>query len=136
MLQLLEINLTRNDFEFNNPFFLQIKGTAIGKKVACYYVNIYMAGWEYTVLAACPKNPLHYYRFLDDIWGIWPHSREDFDSYLITLNNHNPSIKFKADFSLTSVDFLVRPHLRSLTLRRMVDWTLRVLSKRHSLSTV
>lgn len=30
ILKLLEINLTRNDFEFNNEYFLKIKGTAMG----------------------------------------------------------------------------------------------------------
>lgn len=30
LLQLLEINLRRNDFEFYNKYFLQIKGTAMG----------------------------------------------------------------------------------------------------------
>lgn len=34
LLQLLEINLMRNDFEFNGEFYLQIKGTAMGKKFA------------------------------------------------------------------------------------------------------
>lgn len=46
LLQLLHINLTRNDFEFENKFFLQIKGTAMGKKFAPAYANIFMAQWE------------------------------------------------------------------------------------------
>lgn len=33
LLQLLEINLTRNDFEFNNKFYLQVKGTTMGKEI-------------------------------------------------------------------------------------------------------
>ncbi|XP_024120094.1 uncharacterized protein LOC112141232 [Oryzias melastigma] len=40
ILQLLEINLTKNDFEFNGHFFLQIKGTAMGKKFAPAYAKI------------------------------------------------------------------------------------------------
>lgn len=32
LLQLLHINLTRNDFQFNNEYFLQLSGTAMGKK--------------------------------------------------------------------------------------------------------
>lgn len=31
IIQLLEINLTRNDFEFDLEHYLQIKGTAMGK---------------------------------------------------------------------------------------------------------
>ena len=106
LIQLLEINLTRNDFEFNGEFFLQIKGTAMGKKFAPAYANIFMAEWETSALASCIKKPLYYYRYLDDIWGVWQHSEEDFDHFLITLNNHNESIKLKSTTSRTSVDFL------------------------------
>lgn len=106
LLQLLEINLTRNDFQFNGEFFLQIKGTAMGKKFAPAYANIFMAEWETTALEKCEKQPLHYFRFLDDIWGIWPHSKEDFELFLRTLNNHNASIKLKSTISNTSIDFL------------------------------
>lgn len=106
LLQLLEINLTRNDFEFNGDFFLQIKGTAMGKKFAPAYANIFMAEWETAALAKCVKKPLYYYRFLDDIWGIWPHSEQDFETFLSTLNGHNDSIKLKSTISRTTIDFL------------------------------
>lgn len=106
LLQLLDINLRKNDFEFDKEFYLQIKGTAMGKKFAPAYANIFMAEWETSALAACPKKPLHYYRFLDDIWGVWPHSRGDFEEFLTSLNNHNPSIKLKATTNDSTVDFL------------------------------
>ena len=106
LLQLLEINLTRNDFEFDDKFFLQIKGTAMGKKFAPAYADIFMASWETAALEKCSLKPLHYYRYLDDIWGIWTHSKKEFDTFLDTLNNHNPSIKLKATINKNSVDFL------------------------------
>ncbi|XP_019897156.3 uncharacterized protein LOC105009030 isoform X2 [Esox lucius] len=106
LLQLLEINLARNDFEFDNNYFLQIKGTAIGKKFAPAYANIFMAEWDTSALAACPKRPTQFYRYLDDIWGIWTHSKEEFTVFLSTLNSHNPSIKVKSTSSDTAVDFL------------------------------
>lgn len=40
ILKLLEINLTRNDFEFNGKYYLQIKGTAMGKRFAPSYANV------------------------------------------------------------------------------------------------
>lgn len=54
ILELLNINLTRNYFEFNSKFYLQIKGTAMGKKFAPAYANIFMAKWEEEALAKCP----------------------------------------------------------------------------------
>lgn len=68
VLKLLEINLTKNDFEFNGKCYLQTKGTAMGKTFAPSYANIFMASWEETALDTFPLKPLAYYRFLDDIW--------------------------------------------------------------------
>lgn len=95
LIDLLEINLTRNDFLFDDKFYLQVKGTAMGKKFAPSYANIFMAQWEEEALTRCPKQPLHYFRFLDDIFGIWTHTKEDFVHFVNILNSHDPSIKLK-----------------------------------------
>lgn len=47
----LELCLTRNDFEFQGRYYLQIKGTAMGKWFAPADANIYMAEWEQGALA-------------------------------------------------------------------------------------
>ena len=106
ILKLLEINLTRNDFEFDSKFYLQIKGTAMGKKFAPSYANIFMADWEQSALNAATKKPYAYYRFLDDIWGIWTYSREDFVTFTDHLNTHQKSIKIKYTFDPEEVNFL------------------------------
>lgn len=56
ILRLLELSLTKNDFELSGWYFLQIKGIAMGKKFAPAYANINMAEWEETM----------YWRSLDD----------------------------------------------------------------------
>lgn len=106
LLQLLDINLTRNDFMFNGNYYLQIKGTAMGKKFAPAYANIFMANWEEEVFARCKKKPAHYSRYLDDIWGIWTGSEEEFGEFVETLNSHDPSIKLKTEINKQSIDFL------------------------------
>lgn len=106
LLQLLEINLTRNDFIFNGEFYLQIKGTAMGKRFAPAYANIFMANWEEEVFAKCKKKPAHYLRYLDDIWGIWTGSKQEFEEFVETLNSHNSSIKLKTEINQYSIDFL------------------------------
>lgn len=40
LLQRLYINLTKNDFEFNNKFYLQVKGTGMGKRFALAFLMI------------------------------------------------------------------------------------------------
>jgi len=106
ILRLLELSRTKNDFEFNGRQYLQTKGTAMGKKFAPAYADIYMAAWEETILPQCSKRPPHYFRYLDDIWGTWPYSESEFQTFLDTLNNHHPSIKVKAVTNLKEIDFL------------------------------
>lgn len=106
VLELLEINLNRNDFEFNGEYYLQIKGTAMGKRFAPAYANIFMAIWEEEALAKCKKKPLYYLRYLDDIWGIWIGSRQELDNFINILNTHDPSIKLTYNVDKFSVDFL------------------------------
>lgn len=106
LLRLLELNLTRNDFVFDSKYYLQIKGTAMGKSFAPSYANIFMAVWEETALTNCPTPPLHYYRFLDDIWGIWTSSMEQFQQFISFLNDVDPSIKLKFEISERSINFL------------------------------
>lgn len=106
LLALLEINLTRNDFEFNNQFFLQIKGVAMGKKFAPAYANIFMAEWEEAALGKCPQKPFLYVRYLDDIFGIWTHSQEEFTEFIQILDTHDPSIRLKHKLDHHSIDFL------------------------------
>lgn len=78
----------------------------MGKKFAPSYANIFMANWEEKALANCPKKPLHYLRYLDDIWGIWTHSEEEFQEFMAILNNQDPSIKLKHIINHETIDFL------------------------------
>jgi len=48
ILALLELGLTCNDFQFDYKIYLQSHGTAMGKRFAPSYANIYMAAWEHT----------------------------------------------------------------------------------------
>lgn len=106
LLELRRINLCRNDFVFNGEFYLQIKGTAIGKRFAPSYANIFMANWEEEVFQKCKVRPFCFYRYLDDIWGIWNGSREEFDECFNTLNSHDASIKLKLEIDQNSIEFL------------------------------
>jgi hypothetical protein len=54
----------------------------------------------------CNKSPLNFNRYLDDIFLIWPHAKDDFIEFLLTPNSQDPNIKLKANISDSSVDFL------------------------------
>lgn len=86
ILMRLDIHLTHNEFQFNLESFLQIRGTAMGRNFALAYANTYMA----TVAGSkhCLKNPAFYFRYLDDIFGIWPHRMDTFTEFYDIANNH------------------------------------------------
>lgn len=107
----------------------KLKGTAMGKKFAPAHANIFMAEWETSALASCKQKPTHYYRYLDDIWGVWPHSMEEFEQFLLTVNNHNPSIKLKSTTSITSVDFLDTTTYKGTNFQRNIKLDIKVFFK-------
>ena len=78
----------------------------MGKKFAPNYANIFMAKWEREALRKCPKKPLMYLRFLDDIFMIWTHSEEEFWEFFDSLNKHHESITLKATLDQNQIDFL------------------------------
>lgn len=86
--------------------YLQVKGTAMGKRFVPAYANIYMAEWEEEIFKKCKKLPLLYLRYLDDIWGIWTHSRMDFDGFVQIINEHHRSTQVEATTKDTEIDFL------------------------------
>ena len=106
ILELLKINLKNNAFEFNSQWYLQTWGTSVGKKCAPNYAKLFLAEWEEKALEKCVLKPSVYWRFLDDIFMIWEHSKEDFYKFVKILNTHHPSITVKAELSSESMHFL------------------------------
>ena len=106
ILKLLELSLKNNDFNFNGDTYLQVSGTAMGKKFAPSYANIFMAKWETDALNKCYLKPSMYLRYLDDIWILWDHGLEQFNSFFEILNTHNPAVKLSCRIESHSIDFL------------------------------
>ena len=106
LLILLQLTLLRNDFQFNEQTFLQIKGTAMGKKYAPAFANIFMHYWEQQALSSTNYTPLFWKRYIDDIFGIWPHSEDRLHNFVQHLNSINPNIKVTISYNLHTVHFL------------------------------
>ena len=74
----------------------------MGKKFAPNYANLFLAEWEEKALEKCVLKPSVYWRFLDDIFMIWGHSKEDFYKFVKIVYTHHPSISVKAELSSES----------------------------------
>jgi len=93
ILELLSLTLHNNDFEFDEKFYLQICGIAMGRKYAPSAANIYLRSFDKKAMNDFHIKPKLYSRFLDDIFGVWPGTREQLLQYQNFLNNLIPGIK-------------------------------------------
>ena len=78
----------------------------MGTKLAPAYANIFMGKLEQSVLSASPLKPSYYRRYIDDILILWPHSENDLNTFILSLNNFHPSIKFTSEISNDKITFL------------------------------
>ena len=105
-IRMLRLSLERNDFKFNGSFYLQLKGTAMGKKYAPAFANIFMADWEHTMLRGATLQPLCYKRFLDDIFLIWTHGEQQLTTFITYANSLDPSVQLEAEVDPQGVAYL------------------------------
>lgn len=106
ILRLVHLILTKNAFMFNNKFYHQIKGTAMGTKMAPTYANLFMGHLEHKLLQNSPIRPKVWKRFIDDIFCIIPNGERDAPRFIEYLNQQHTSIKFTAEFSPSTVNYL------------------------------
>jgi hypothetical protein len=73
--------------------FLQVLGTAIGKRFAPNLVNIYHIKFDKAALSDLIIKPQHYFRFINDTIFIWCGSLRALKEFEVFLNNLIPGIK-------------------------------------------
>ena len=106
LIELVECVLKNNKFEHNTSFYKQLRGTAIGTKMAPPYAIIFMGDLEEKLLKDCDKKPLAWWRYIDDIFMLWQHGEKELEKFLEFLNCYHPTIKFTANYSRNKVNFL------------------------------
>lgn len=103
---LLEIVLKNNTFKFDNKYYHQIQGTAMGTKVAPTYANIFMGYIEKKILTDLELKARHWYRFIDDIFAIYRCTEDELLDHLRSLNEQHETIKFTHEYSREEIHFL------------------------------
>ena len=96
-MELSDVILDNNEFCFEGERYLQVEGTAIGSKLGKNYACSYMGKWEEEVVAKGRKDlkkaPKAWFRFVDDIWGVWKGTKEEFGKFVDICNSHEQRIK-------------------------------------------
>ncbi len=110
ILQLAEWTLHNNVFLFQNQFFKQNKGTAMGACFAPNYSNLFMGAWEetfvYSDLNIFLDKIIWWGRYIDDIILLWSGSETELLLFHSYLNNTNRNLKLSLDFSSSEINFL------------------------------
>ena len=91
---------------FDGNHCLQINVTAMGAKMAPSYANSFMGDLEERLLLSSLKQPLSWFRFIDDVDMKWTHGDKEIDEFLEHANSIHPSIKFTHEVSKTKMSFL------------------------------
>ena len=92
-------------FELDEKTFKQVRGTAIGTKFATSYAILFMADLEGKILNSFEEKPMIWWWYIDDIF-FWEHGEESLEKFLNKLNSFHPTIKFTAEYSKETINFL------------------------------
>ena len=79
----------------------------MGTRMAPGHANISMdASMEKSFFSSSPLIPSIYYRYIDDIFQMWPHGNVSSSNLLEHVNNIHQNIKFTHECSKTTLTFL------------------------------
>jgi hypothetical protein len=78
----------------------------MGTKCAPSLAISFMHEFEQKFLKTYPITPSVWWRYIDDIFLIWPHSRQELNSLIMALNSQHNTIKFTSDISDKEIHFL------------------------------
>ena len=84
---LTELCLRSTYFQFQDRFFEQIDGAAMGSPLSPVVANLYMEAFETRALEQAPLRPRMWTRYVDDTFVLWPHSMEDLQAFHDHLNS-------------------------------------------------
>ena len=78
----------------------------MGTKLAPLFANLFMDDLEEKFVYTYQVQPFIWKRFIDDIFIIWTHGETKRNKFVTYLNTCHDTIKFTAEISNTSIDFL------------------------------
>jgi hypothetical protein len=109
----LKLVFDNNYFTYNKKFYKQVKGIAMGTKCGPSIANIYLYILEKNFLFI--HKPLHYSRFIDDIFII---TSSDFDISILQTFFHNLKLNIDSNNNLVNfLDLTISLNLITLFLR-------------------
>jgi hypothetical protein len=105
-LALFKHVLTSTYFSFDNEFYEQTDGVAMGSPLSPVIANFFMQDFEKHALETATHKPTYWYRYVDDTFIIWPHGKDMQMELLEHINKQHNKIKFTIHHSNSPFKFI------------------------------
>ena len=106
VVRLAELVLTPNTFEFNDKFYTQTRGVAMGTKMGPRFANKFLGYIENNFFETYTgMKPTLYLRYTDDIFGLSDMTFVDIQSFIDAFCRFHPAVQFTFDIG-KKVNFL------------------------------
>ena len=89
-----ELCLRSSYFQFQDSFYEQVDGTAMGSPLSPVIVNLYMESLEEAAISSAVLQPNLWVHYVDDTLVIWTHGQEELHQFHQHLNNQHSNIQF------------------------------------------
>lgn len=96
LMEAFNICINQTQCKFNNKFYQQTSGLAMGSPISPLLANIFMDNLE-TLILSSPQGKKHinfWHRYVDDILACFTGTKRQLELFLQYLNNLHPTIKF------------------------------------------
>ena len=135
LLELAEIVLKNNKFQFNERTLKQLRGTTINITFAPTCNFIYGWPFEVRILEDIERQPRVWWRYINGIFFIWEYVEDSFKQFIEILNACYYTIKLTAEWSKEEIILLnIKVRLRNRQLEtdlhikptdthQFLDWT-------------
>jgi hypothetical protein len=100
LISLINMVINQNYFSFNNRFYIQSDGLAMGSPLSPLLAELFLDSLEETLFNSQIqhlKNIVYWHRYVDDILCLWTGTNRQLDSFLNHLNSLHPKISFSME---------------------------------------
>ena len=94
LAQLMELCVRSTYFSFQNQFYKQKDGTAMGSPLSSIIANLFMEDLEEMAIHSVRSLPTLWIHYVDDTIVIWQHGEDQLLQFHRHLNQQCPSIQF------------------------------------------
>ena len=98
-IEFIKLCVDNNTFQYENNFFRQKFGIAMGSPLSPILANLYMEMFESELLPTISPAPVAWFRYVDDILAVWPDDL-NFDEFFRKVNKLSPSIEFTTEWEV------------------------------------